>query len=219
MNKKRVVKIILGVVIVLVLMFLIYAIRNFSIINSMINKSNEYQSKTNYYMKVSRDDSNLEYIEEYNKDNQRKIIVKKKEDGSIMTQHMKDDASKVFCDMNDGRKFMYETTEPIFPNIRIEFNNDTTYNVIKDSIFAKIKTEKIDDKDYYAINDLKNLRGFSDENVKNIYYFNKETGLIELVKTINKDNSQAITTYEYKFEGVEDKDFELPNVLEYTINK
>lgn len=78
MNKKRVVKIILGVVIVLVLMFLIYAIRNFSIINSMINKSNEYQSKTNYYMKVSRDDSNLEYIEEYNKDNQRKIIVKKK---------------------------------------------------------------------------------------------------------------------------------------------
>ena len=93
MNKKRVVKIILGVVIVLVLMFLIYAIRNFSIINSMINKSNEYQSKTNYYMKVSRDDSNLEYIEEYNKDNQRKIIVKKKEDGSIMTQYMKDDAS------------------------------------------------------------------------------------------------------------------------------
>ena len=80
MNKKRVVKIILGVVIVLVLMFLIYAIRNFSIINSMINKSNEYQSKTNYYMKVSRDDSNLEYIEEYNKDNQRKIIVKKKEE-------------------------------------------------------------------------------------------------------------------------------------------
>lgn len=55
--------------------------------------------------------------------------------------------------------------------------------------------------------------------MKNIYYFNKETGLIELVKTINKDNSQAITTYEYKFEGVEDKDFELPNVLEYTINK
>ena len=54
-----------------------------------------------------------------------------------MTQYMKDDASKVFCDMNDGRKFMYETTEPIFPNIRIEFNNDTTYNVIKDTYLLK----------------------------------------------------------------------------------
>lgn len=219
MNKKRVVKIILGVLIVFVLMFLIYAIRNFSIVNSVINKSNEYQSKTNYYMKVSRDDSNLEYIEEYNKDNQRKVVVKKKEDGDIMTQYMKDDVSKVFCDMNDGRKVMYETTQPIFPNIKIEFNNDTIYNIIKDSIFAKIKTEKIDDKEYYAISDLKNLRGFYEVNVKNIYYFNKETGLIELIKTINKDNSQAITTYEYKFDGVEDTDFALPNVLEYTINK
>ncbi len=41
MNKKKIIKIILGVVIVLVTIFLIYAIRNFSIINSMINKSKQ----------------------------------------------------------------------------------------------------------------------------------------------------------------------------------
>lgn len=212
MNKKKILKIILIVVFVLLLVFLVHLVRNMIILSSISTKSKGYESKTNYYLKVSGEDSGLDYIETYIKDDKRKTVVKRKSTGDVMTQYVDGNSSKVFWDLTDGRKIMREGVENIFPlDINVLDIGNSKKDLLYLSLICKIRTEKINENKYYVISAI-----FTDDGT---CYINKETGLVDIIVNILDNNKKSVVNREYSFDTVEDKDFELPNVLEYTIEK
>lgn len=212
MNKKKILKIILIVVFVLLLVFLVHLVRNMTILSSISTKSKGYESKTNYYLKVSGEDSGLDYIETYIKDDKRKTVVKRKSTGDIMTQYVDGNSSKVFWDLTDGRKIMREGVENIFPlDINVLDIGNSKKDLLYLSLICKIRTEKVNDNKYYVISAI-----FTDDGT---CYINKETGLVDIIVNILDNKKKSVVNREYSFDTVKDKDFELPNVLEYTIEK
>lgn len=212
MNKKKILKIILIVVFVLLLVFLVHLVRNMIILSSISTKSKGYESKTNYYLKVSGEDSGLDYIETYIKDDKRKTVVKRKSTGDVMTQYVDGNSSKVFWDLTDGRKIMREGGGNIFPlDINVLDIGNSKKDLLYLSLICKIRTEKVNDNKYYVISAI-----FTDDGT---CYINKETGLVDIIVNILDNNKKSVVNREYSFDTVEDKDFELPNVLEYTIEK
>lgn len=212
MNKKKIGKKILIVVFVLLLIFLVHLVRNVIILSSISTKSKGYESKTNYYLKVSGEDSGLDYIETYIKDDKRKTVVKRKSTGDVMTQYVDGNSSKVFWDLTDGRKIMREGGGNIFPlDINVLDIGNSKKDLLYLSLICKIRTEKINENKYYVISAI-----FTDDGT---CYINKETGLVDIIVNILDNNKKSVVNREYSFDTVEDKDFELPNVLEYTIEK
>ncbi len=212
MNKKKIGKKILIVVFVLLLIFLVHLVRNIIILSSISTKSKGYESKTNYYLKVSGEDSGLDYIETYIKDDKRKTVVKRKSTGDVMTQYVDGNSSKVFWDLTDGRKIMREGMGNIFSlDINVLDIGNSKKDLLNLSVICKIRTEKVNDNKYYVISAI-----FTDDGT---CYINKETGLVDIIVNILDNNKKSVVNREYSFDTVEDKDFELPNILEYTIEK
>lgn len=222
---KNVLKIIGIVVLILFAILSIHTIRNYVIISSLQNKIQEKANSNNIYRKIQNMEDGKERIlnELYKKDEKIKY--------SIIMNGENTDFDKAFMQksetyeigntitrfveyMENGKeeKVMYE-----------DKNNDDNENMSvlvkyfdEDSLFINciktlIKSEKVDNKDYYVI--ISNDSNYSSGDYSKIYV-DKETALpMKIVEPY--DNGEYMTYITYEFGTVTDKDFEFPDVSQY----
>lgn len=217
-------KIFIGIGIILSI-FIIMTIRKFVIYTNLNYLNKEQQESGNIYCKVTVEQ---QIIETYTKGNIQKMILTG--NGRVITQITKPEERILYEDdgVNKTRreyKRKTEYVEEIDPENKIaNFADFTTLpEKIWSSICSHIKTEKIDEQEYYVISGRNENFFARAENTKNMkVYINKDTGLTyKFVETLSENGKlrDRIVTYEYKFNVVTDEDVAELDEQEYKIKR
>ncbi len=246
-SKIKLWKIIVSIILVLVIIFIIFTVRKAIILSSIDNKVSDYENNTkNIYIKsISTTSEYTLEMQRYIKEDVDKLIIEKKpKDGSIFKVIQIDDEHKhkVYT-QKDEMKVYFESEfggispKPVrgshiqapkgvtpFASYTTLINAGYSDNILQrilSSITTKIKTVKIDEKEYYEI-----TAGFCsnmiyDKNIqKTLIYVEKDTKLAyKMVEIVNENGEQKenITTYEYKFNEVTDENMKEPDISEYKV--
>lgn len=221
--KKKIITIVLIILVILLAIFAINTIRKFMIIKDLQNKVAEYETKENIYSKVVSESAE---VEKFIKNDVEKIVMKKKDNTVTIIQVIEQHERRLYTIAGE-QKILHRSKEeknPMSSKV-VSFVDTTTWlELLRDSIVSKIYTEKVDGKDCYVIDSLKNTNAiYSEGTITLKMYLNKETGLaVKVVETIKNENGSTkenITTYNQKFDIVTDEDMKEPNIEEFTIQE
>lgn len=209
MNKKGFLKILGVILLILILVFFIYTIRNYVIITDLKNKISKYSNSTNYYTKSI---SNLENgrtitMDYYKKGDKQVLFMEKNINGEISKMSIYDNGkiTDTFTETEDSKVVQLNSGNLL--SIKIYNYLETDDNNMKlffDSMFYQIVPTNYNDKECYIV---KNL--FSKDTID---YIEKDTGL--LLKSIRYGETLE---KEYEFDNVKDEIFIEPNINEYTL--
>ena len=106
MNKKKVLKIVGIVILVVVIMFFIYAIRNFVIIKKLQNKFSIYENSENYHISSlteAGDNASIK-IDYYKKDNKQAMFTEREINGETLKMTMYDNGERIDMFVDDGKE-------------------------------------------------------------------------------------------------------------------
>lgn len=223
---------ILIIVLLIILFVLLCFTRKYVIISSIWNKAMEYSTQTNYHIKNYQ----------YQADGYIYIITDtfSKGDKSITKRSFyRAKTSSMLVetiDVKNGSEYsMYMTAAGeegnIIKNATMDTNSLNTnpfltgfedmpmFEYILFIILSKVDTTTVNGKPCYAIT-------VSDSEMKNILYFDKETGLkvreIFIVGTMNNNGEMEykdnVCDREYEFGNVTDEDLTPPDISEYNVS-
>ncbi len=204
MDKKKIIKIVLGIVFIIVCVFLYNLGWKVGVLSKYMDKNKEYSKVTNFYRKTNPEKDvttefwrkgNLGFLKRTSKDDTKMIYYG--EDYNWIIVDNKDEKTAVKM-IKDGPGIETQTlsTETLYL--------DSFWDKIKLAISSKITKEKIGDVECYKI----------DVNKEWQIFINKEDLLV--VREINGSTDTGII--EYKINEVRDEDVILPNLAGYTIN-
>lgn len=204
-NKKmKLWKKILIIFIALVIILIIFVLRKYIIITNLINTSKEYATKKNYIVDVySLQENGVTMIKSYrkaddylstykyfnNNTEDRKFTVYNKDNERIGI--IKSGENKIA--FLNGDVVGEETSVNTFKTF------DETLVKLQLSIIAKIKSEKVNNKECYLLELSDNYR----------IWVEKETGII-----IKEMQSNYTTNRKYTFDIVADEDIQKPSILD-----
>ena len=215
MDKKKVLKIIGIVVLVIVAIFFIHTIRNFIIVKGLQDNITKYKESTNYHIKIiSKEPNNIEMITNYyKKDNKQATIVKRINNGILDTtvsKYGKSEEGKFNTYIERGETKVAIPGDGVSLSVSIYngVERDSVWNTLFSSMFAYIRSEKVNGKDCYVINNFPSIGTVME------YYVEKDTGL--LIKSIMND---IVSERDFEFNNVDDNVFIEPDISEYTIQE
>lgn len=199
MEKNKVIKITLIIILLIVIIFTIWLARKYMIINKISRVNNSLDKATNYSCiaeSVSQSDSSYEW---YYKDGKSKATWKVEGYKNIISWHDKATKENIVKSSDERDMTIKETEINELKNIVLpiqlpdKFKLGTIFN-------AKISSAEIDGEKCYEI--------ILDDNVK--YYFSKESGLI---KKMLFSGGTSMTYKEWQFNGVTDAEVALPDIM------
>ena len=220
MKVKKVLKIIGVILLIVLVLFLIHTIRNFIIISKLQDNIATYASSTNYHVKSTTKETNgIEMIANfYEKDEKYVSIIERNKDGEIakistygannkkgLNTYIENGESKVANIDNDGATTRIEIYNGV--------ESDSKWHTFLSSMFAYIRSEKIDGKDCYVISNFQSFITLTPVG-KNEYYVEKDTGL--MIKSVTNDQTAM---KEYEFNNVADSIFIEPDISKYAIEE
>ncbi len=210
---KRILKIVGVIIFILLLIALVYFIRNFVIINSLAETYDTFFSSNNYaYITTVDNGAEVSTFKYYYKDGKNVEIWER--EGKVVREIWYDinTQERVLCNLNELTANVGNTQDTA-----MIFTTDGIYSLLKDkSILEKmrisfmhfINTETINGEKCYV---LKPLYGVT----SNTYYFNKETKFA--VKCHMSFGATKIDFKEWKLDEVTDEDVSKPDLTNYTV--
>ena len=216
MKKKKVLKIIGMIILVVIIMFLIYVLRNFIIIKKLKNNFSKYENSQNYHItSVVKSESDMTVkMNYYKKENKQVVFMERKTSEEDLKFTMYDNGERVDIFIDNGSEKTCRLgvgTELVQVNLVNYLETDNDWQTFLASIFTRIYTKEFNQKKCYVIDNFSSpLFTYDDE--KNEVYLEKETGL--MMKSIFGDSE---TVREYEFDNVSDLIFAEPNIGEYRI--
>ena len=216
MNKKKVLKIIGIIILVLVVIFFIYAIRNFIIIRKLQKNFSKYENNQNYHISSlteAGDNASIK-IDYYKKDSKQVMFTEREINGETLKMTMYDNGERIDMFVDDGKEKTchLDIDTVMMPMDLVNYlETESTWQTFLGSIFARISKNEYNQKKCYVINNFKSPLFLNDEN-KNEVYLEKNTGLV--VKATFGD--EAIDR-NYEFDNVDDEVFVEPNIGEYKL--
>ena len=206
MQKKKVLKIVLWVLLVLILLYGIYILRNYIILNKLSKLAKETINNDNYYAQLLtfQGDDIVSIVESYNKDSKYLTRVNfygpTEQNNQSLTVY-KDNTEKMGVIQSGDRRVALLNGENIVPGevtVRDVFMEvPGILDKIKFSAISLIKSEQCNSRDCYLIELKDGWRMWID----------KETGLI-----IREINGGFITNRKYTFDIVKDEDIAKPDI-------
>lgn len=226
-KNKKVLKIVLIVLGILLFIFAIHTIRNYTILTKI--SKNQLRESENMYLRQEQTNNGktLIIIQNWQLDeNNYKLIFDNRETGIVATSIQR--GNKYISYEDDGNeKTMYmETIDTLDVNTEDDINEANSYNesfwdMLFDSMRAKIYLTDVDGKKCYVISDTfalnSSMSSFDDEEnqvkTKTKVYIDKETGLLVKMEEVTADKEHRVVNmvkYEYNFNTVTEADlFEL----------
>lgn len=194
---------------ILLAIYTIVTTRKMMIVIKLVEKSEEYVGKTNYFAVVqSIQNGNTNVIKSYNKDGNYLSIMstykKKDKNESVFTQYKKDSEEIGIIQSGEKKIAMLKNDALIEVNVVNIFSTfDTTVKKLQLAIMSKITTENYGNSECYLV-ELDNWKMWVDKN----------TGLI-----IREINGGFITERFYEFDVVKDEDIIKPNIEDCKIQE
>lgn len=220
-------KIILIIIACILLLAIIFTLRNVMILNKLQNKILAFEKNNNVYSKV---DSEISTIENFILGDNSKIVMKFKDKPltSIQIKTGNDYKDYLFYEAVNKVSISNNSIDNINAINRPKVENFAEtfgflHKIIK-SITSKIYTEKIEGKEYYVIENKDNNKYIILQEFKGSKaYIDKETGLpFKLVKTGKRNDSdidikEYTTNFTYNTDVVTDNDLIKPNIEKYEL--
>lgn len=212
MKNKKIIKAILLSIFIILLIIVIYVLRNFIIITNLQDNLKPYLSSTNYHLKtILVDDFNRNIVNYYTKDGKQVVIRENDANGVINKVSMYDNGERIISYYDNVTDKIVKLNIPskISVNIMSYFEGlfEGTMQKIYMSAMLRIQNTEYNGKSCYIISSL-----FSTETT--VEYIEKDTGLclkaIMYGETVEK---------EYEFDNVDDEVFIEPDISEYTIQE
>lgn len=218
MNKKKVFKTIGILVLIIVILMLLYVIRNTIIVTKLQKNIKEYTSKTNFSIKVTNltSEKSKMTVNYYKKDNKEAVILERNVDENSvkMSFYNNGERKDLFIETNDKKTVQVNTKNQLLGlNITDSLQTDNLWQTILYSSIARIKTENVNGKECYKVSNFYSPYWMYGDNITE-FYIEKDTGL--LIKTVIDDE---IAVREYSFDDVEDSAFVEPDIGLYTVVK
>ena len=194
--KKKIIMAIIFALIIVVLIYFIFVIRRFLILNEIKNSYKNYSNANNYHIIMNYEDGvELKNIEVYFKDNNyKKIINDNKENLSKITY---------FVDLNNNIYFKYDENTLVKELISVDevpqeslLKSVMTYSLISDNNF----TNFINALNIFGYNIKTNENNYIIKSGKTEEYINKQTKLLD--KKITYNDSVKTTNYIVEFDNV-----------------
>ena len=207
---KKVLKIFLIIMACVLVLFVAYIIRNFTIISNLQKNLKEYLSSTNYHMSViSKKVESETVLDYYIKDKKQVLLQEKNENGNISKTSIYNNGEKIISFYENGQEKVAKENSPSaiqvnVPNYFVLCDNNLMQKILM-SITLKIKKVEYQDKKCYCIVSI-----FDKE--KEEEYIDINTGLS--LKSITKDSSSE---RRYEFNNVSENVFEQPDISQYTL--
>lgn len=194
--KKKIIMTIIFALIIVVLIYFIFVIRRFLILNEIKNSYKNYSNANNYHIIMNYEDGvELKNIEVYFKDNNyKKIINDNKENLSKITY---------FVDLNNNIYFKYDENTLVKELISVDevpqeslLKSVMTYSLISDNNF----TNFINALNIFGYNIKTNENNYIIKSGKTEEYINKQTKLLD--KKITYNDSVKTINYIVEFDNV-----------------
>ena len=216
MNKKKVFKTIGILVLIIVILMLLYVIRNTIIVTKLQKNIKEYTSTTNFSIKVTNltSETSKMTVNYYKKDNKEAVILERNVDENSVKMSFYNNGERrdLFIETNDKKTVQVNTKNQLLGlNITDSLQTDNLWQTILYSSIARIKTENVNGKECYKVSNFYSPYWMYGENITE-FYIEKDTGL--LIKTVIDDE---IAVREYSFDDVEDSAFVEPDIGLYTV--
>lgn len=216
MNKKKVFKTIGILVLIIVILMLLYVIRNTIIVTKLQKNIKEYTSKTNFSIKVTNltSETSKMTVNYYKKDNKEAVILERNVDENSVKMSFYNNVERrdLFIETNDKKTVQVNTKNQLLGlNITDSLQTDNVWQTILYSSIARIKTENVNGKECYKVSNFYSPYWMYGEKITE-FYIEKDTGL--LIKTVIDDE---IAVREYSFDDVEDSAFVEPDIGLYTV--
>ena len=216
MNKKKVFKTIGILVLIIVILMLLYVIRNTIIVTKLQKNIKEYTSKTNFSIKVTNltSETSKMTVNYYKKDNKEAVILERNVDENSvkMSFYNNGERKDLFIETNDKKTVQVNTKNQLLGlNITDSLQTDNVWQTILYSSIARIKSENVNGKECYKVSNFYSPYWMFGEKITE-FYIEKDTGL--LIKTVIDDE---VAVREYSFDDVEDSAFVEPDIGLYTV--
>lgn len=192
MKNRKVWKVMFIILAIAIILFLIHTIRNVIIVTDLQNKISQYTNSNNYYVKViaNQEDGVVIINDNYRKDDRILMTIEKNDNGEI-----------------EKKTFNVKATQT--PNkIYEHLKTDNNWQTFIYSAMARITSEEYNGKQCYRIDNFLS-QYFINDNIKNVVYIEKDTGL-----TLKLVTDKEIVMREYEFNTVDDSVFKNENNIE-----
>ena len=223
MDKKKILKICLIMIVLIIAILLFCMIRNYTIAKNIIdeNVDKAINSESIYAKTTIKEEENIsETFENYKKgDKELTINIMNNEDGNStkISMYIDGDKETIYYE-NKAGKFVQQDEiqkieKPTEEDARASLEKESKIATFFAGAFTPFKSVNIDGKDCYLVQK-SSLPIFDsmlrDDAKDRRIYIDKETYMI--VKTVADD---VITEYEYEFNNVDDNIFIQPDINEY----
>lgn len=223
MDKKKILKICLIMIILIIAILLFCMIRNYTIAKNIINENVDkaINSESIYAKTTIKEGENIsETFENYKKgDKELTINIMNNEDGNStkISMYIDGDKETIYYE-NKAGKFVQQDEiqkieKPTEEEARTLLEKESKIATFFAGAFTPFKSVNIDGKDCYLVqkSSLPIFEDMLNDDAKDRrIYIDKETYMI--VKTVADD---VITEYEYEFNNVDDNIFIQPDINEY----
>lgn len=215
MEKKKIFKIILIILLAVIVMFLIHTVRNYIIITDLQDKISKYSDGTNYHIKstsTTKEGARVE-MEYYKKDNKQVVFMERDLNEENLKMSMYDNGERIdiFYENADGKSCdINAQTSSMQINLYNFLENDTKWQTFISSAMARVKSIQYNGKKCYAIKEFLSTTSLTSEDSEII--IDKETGLF--LKSTETDD---IVEREYEFNNVDDSIFAEPDISQYKV--
>ena len=215
MNKKRVIKIFILIIVILLVAILIHTVRNYSITKGLQKSIEPYLSSNNYHIKsISTEEDDTKVIIDYYKKNGKEVLIfEKNTNGDInkTTTYINENRTDIFYETENEKEVELDTEAMLMINLSNGLQTENDFQTFIGSIMAQIRKIEYNGKQCYAITNFLSipfLNGTSNDEK----YIEKETGLY-VKGMINSTTVERI----YEFDNVDDSIFIEPDISQYNI--
>lgn len=204
---KKILKIVGIMIVVILVLFMIHAIRNYIILSKINANVSKYVESNNMHMRTISDQITINY---YRKDDKEVAIIQK--DNIKMSNYKIGEKNDQFVESRDNK-----TAKLNYGSLHVQVSNiaqfDTEWQRFLYGSVAIIRSETYKDKECYVIDNL-----FSPYCLTSLdkpqYTIEKDTGLLL------KDSSESfLYEREYEFNNVADSVFIEPDISQYIIQE
>ena len=221
MEKKKVIKIILFIVLILVVIFVGNIIRKMIILKDISDNFSKYINNGNHYEKIINSSEESKTITEYYcKGNKEVMFLTTTFNDSNkerkLTQYFDGEKCNTYFETeNDKVATLNSNTTPIKVLIGSNVDyNDSLWNLFYLALTTPIESVKYNNKECYFLN----------SEAMRECYVEKETGLTLRAidgRVLNSDGTETdiVNEYSYEFDNVDDSIFVEPDISEYKIQE
>ncbi len=221
MKSKKVLKIIGIILLVLILMFLIHALKNFIIATKLQNKVAKYMDSTNYHLTAIsyQKDAPTITINFYKKDEKQAMFVERKDDNGEITKltfYCNRKRTDMFIESPDGKIADINSKVSIMPMVVINpLQTDNKWQTFLYSSISMVRSTNYAEKECYVVDNYLSPYNLAEQdNHTTKYIIEKETGL--LLKT---ETGNLTCERKYEFDNVNDSIFVEPDIGQYKIQE